>query len=147
MNIGAKTFTISSLPYYDSCSQIYSNILTINLEPQGPLKRLVRRINFPHLSPFTRHLQDNYPRCGLALISLRGFNYYNNYNNNFNCGNNLMTPNEVPDLITYLLSNGYLIDTQITNMLNQSEVKQTFQKMVFTVTYYGENQPNITYIR
>jgi len=143
MNIGAKTFTITSQPYYDPCSQCYLNILMVNFEPEGPLKRFVRRIHLPRLSPFSR---VDIKRCGLALMSLRGFGYGLDYN--ANCGNNIfMTPNDIPDLISYLNANGYLIDTQITNMLNQSEVKLTNQKTVFTVTYFGTNQPNITYIR
>jgi transketolase N-terminal domain/subunit len=58
-----------------------------------------------------------------------------------------MTPDEIPDLITFLIGNGYQIETQITNMLNQSELKLSNRKLGFTVTYYGGNQPNITYMR
>ena len=58
-----------------------------------------------------------------------------------------MTPDEIPDLITFLISNGYQIETQITNMLNQSDIKLTNRKLAFTVTYYGANQPKITYMR
>jgi hypothetical protein len=32
-------------------------------------------------------------------------------------------------------------------MLNQSELKLSNRKLGFTVTYYGGNQPNITYMR
>jgi hypothetical protein len=58
-----------------------------------------------------------------------------------------MTPNEMPDLITFLLGNGYQIETQLTNMLNQSDVKLTNQKTALIVTYYGGTSPNITYMR
>jgi transketolase N-terminal domain/subunit len=51
------------------------------------------------------------------------------------------------DLITFLISNGYQIETQITNMLNQSDIKLSNRKLGFTVTYYGGSQPNITYMR
>jgi hypothetical protein len=64
-----------------------------------------------------------------------------------NCGVELMSPDEIPDLISYLEANGYQIETQITNMLNQSQVKFENSKLAFTVTYYGKNQPNITYMR
>jgi hypothetical protein len=60
----------------------------------------------------------------------------------------LMTPNEMPDLITFLLANGYQLETQLTNMLNQSEVKIAGNKKIaFIVTYYESAQPNITYMR
>jgi hypothetical protein len=58
-----------------------------------------------------------------------------------------MTPNEIPDLISFLQANGYQIETQITNMLNQSEIKLSDKRLAFTATYYGDNQPNIMYMR
>ena len=58
-----------------------------------------------------------------------------------------MTPDEIPDLITFLMNNNYQIETQITNMLTQIEVKLTNRKIAFTVTYYDTNQPNVTYMR
>ena len=135
MNNGVKTFTITSQPFYDQYNECYKNILMVNAEPLGPLRRLIRRIKLSKLSPFQ---QDNqcYKKCGLALQSLRGslLNY--------------MTPDEIPDLITFLTGNNYQIETQITNMLNQSEIKLSNQKIGFIVTYYEPNQqPNITYMR
>jgi hypothetical protein len=58
-----------------------------------------------------------------------------------------MSPNEMPNLISFLLENGYQIETQLTNMLNQSSLKLTNKRVGFTATYYGENQPNFMYIR
>jgi hypothetical protein len=133
----SKTFTITSQPYYDQYNQCYKNILTVNIEPQGPIRKIVRQIKFPKLSPFQRESPCNpIPKCGLALHSI--------YNDGCN---GLMTPNEIPDLISFLIENGYQIETQLTNMLNQSEVKLSDKKIAFTVTYYGEKTPNITYMR
>ena len=148
---GIKTFTITSKPFYDQYNQCYKNILMVNAEPQGPIRRLVRRIQLPRLSPFSTSYKRegscySIPNCGLALQSLGGLGY--DVGNYGGCkGYDLMTPNEIPDLITFLIGNGYQIETQITNMLNQSELKQTNSKIAFTVTYYGANQPNITYMR
>ena len=134
---GMKTFTITSQPYYDQYNQCYKNILMVNVEPQGPLRRLVRRIKLPKLSPFqVEGTCNQIQKCGLAIQGL-----------NYSCNNNLMTPNEMPDLITFLFSNGYQIETQLTNMLNQSEIRLPDRRLVFTVTYYGVNQPNIMYMR
>lgn len=136
-----NTFTITSIPYYDSCSQCYLNILSINVEPQGPLKKFVRRINFPKLSPYKTDSPCNpINNCGLVLTNLM----INDYTN---CSNGLLTPNNIPELINFLLSNGYQIETQITNMLQNSQVKFSNNKLVLTATYYGTNQPNITYMR
>ena len=127
-----KTITITSQPFYDEYKQCYKNILTVNNVPYGPLNKLIRRIKFPKLSPFQREGPCSpIPKCGLALVNRE----------------KLMTPDDIPDLITFLLGNGYQLETQITNMLNQSELKLTNKKIAFTVTYYGVNSPNITYMR
>ena len=140
---GIKTFTITSQPFYDEYNKCYKNILMVNVEPLGPIRRIVRRIKLPRLSPFQREGPCNpIPQCGLALQSFLGTGCCK-----FNSGYNLMTPDEIPDLITFLIGNGYQIETQITNMLNQSEIKLSNKKLAFTVTYYDITQPNITYIR
>ena len=139
---GANTFTITSQPFYDQYNECYKNILTVNPEPRGPIRKIVRRIKLPKLSPFQREGPCNpIPQCALALQSL------NTCYNGCSKKNNLMTPDEIPELITFLFGNGYQIETQITNMLNQSEIKISNKKIAFTVTYYDSLQPNITYMR
>lgn len=131
MNQPFKTVTLSSQPYLDRINQCYKNIVTINLMPQGPLAQFVRRIQFPPLSEFKQpgpcsHINT----CGLALISL----------NNVcakNCSN-LMVVDEVPDLMSFLLSNGYKIDTSITKMFNTSDIRfqtENANKLICFVTY------------
>lgn len=147
---GIKTFTITSQPFYDQFNQCYKNIMMVNVEPQGPLRRLVRRIRLPRLSPFQREGPCNpIQQCGLA-IHRNGFDYLpNQYTGccKYNSGCDLMTPDQIPELISFLQANGYQIETQITNMLLQSEIKLSNQRLAFTVTYYGSNQPNIVYMR
>jgi hypothetical protein len=130
-----NTFTVTTQPYYDPHNQCYKNILMVNIEPQGPLRRFVRRIQLPRLSPFQKEGPCySVQKCGLAISG-------------FTNGCNLMTPDEIPILISFLQANGYQIETQITNMLNQSEVKINNKRVVFTVSYYGANQPSIVYMR
>ena len=142
-NRGAKTFTITSIPFYEQYNQCYKNILSINVEPQGPLRKLVKKTRLPRLSPFQTEGPCNpIPQCDLVIQSIgQGFCCTNN------SGYNLMTPDEIPDLISFLTQNGYQIETQITNMLVQSEIKLSNKRLVFSATYYGTNQPNITYMR
>ncbi len=138
-----NTFTISSIPYYNSYTQCYINVLSINIEPQGPLQKFVRRINFPKLSPYKVESTCNQNNnCGLVLTNL-GIQT----NNTNCCSTDLLTPNNIPELISFLLSNGYQIETQITNMLQNSPVKINNNKLILTATYYSSNQPNITYTR
>jgi len=51
-----------------------------------------------------------------------------------------MVVDEVPDLISYLVMNGYSVDTSITKMLNTSEIRfdnNLGNKLICFVTYNG----------
>lgn len=133
---GSKTVSLFSQPYLDTYNQCYKNIVVVNLKPQGPLGELVRFVKFPPLSEFKypapcSPLKD----CGLAVISLSGCSG--------NCGkfgSDLMVIDEVPDLISYLVSNGYTVDTSITKMFNNSDIRfdtNTGNKLICFVTYNG----------
>jgi hypothetical protein len=151
-----KTFTVTSQPFYDEYTTCYKNILMVNMEPLGPLRKFVRRIRMPRLS--TLHSGGYNPynngnsfgngiyQCGTGF-AIVNFLYGYNYGYNFNKGNHLMTPDQIPNLISWLLENGYQIDTQITNMLNNSELRSNNTRLAFTATYFGKNQPNIVYMR
>jgi dTDP-4-dehydrorhamnose 3,5-epimerase-like enzyme len=55
-------------------------------------------------------------------------------------GNDLMVVDEVPNLISYLVSNGYTVDTSITKMFNDSDIRfdtNTGNKLICFVTYNG----------
>ena len=130
MNNPVKTFTLFSQPYLDKHNQCYKNIVTINLIPQGPLAQLVRRVQFPPLSEFKQpgpcsHLKN----CGFALTTL---------NSSYNNCSELMIVDEVPNLMSFLLSNGYTIDTSLTKMFNTSDIRfqtENSNKIICLVTY------------
>ena len=126
--IESKTVSLFSQPYLDTYNQCYKNIVVVNLPPQGPLANLVVRVNFPPLSEFKQPGPCTpLKQCGLALVSLDG---------QFN--NGLMDVNEVPNLISFLVSNGYTVDTSITKMFNDSEISfnaNTGNKLICFVTY------------
>ena len=129
--INSKTVSLSSQPYLDTYNQCYKNIVVVNLPPQGPLADLVVRVNFPPLSEFKQPGPCTpLKQCGLALISLDG-------QCNKMCGG-LMDINEVPNLISFLVSNGYTVDTSITKMFNNSDISfdaNTGNKLICFVTY------------
>ena len=135
----AKTVSLFSQPYLDTYNKCYKNIVVINLPPQGPLGNLVKFVHFPRLSEFKQSapcspLKD----CGYALMSIDGCN--NGCGSSKNGGSELMVVDEVPNLISYLVSNGYSIDTSITKMFNTSDI--TFDtnignKLICFVTYNG----------
>ena len=122
-----KTVSLFSQPYLDTYNQCYKNIVVVNLPPQGPLRNLVRKVNFPPLSQFKQPGPCTpLKKCGYALISLCG-----------GC-NNLMVVDEVPNLISYLLSSGYKVDTSITKMFNSSELRfdtNNKNQLICVITY------------
>jgi hypothetical protein len=135
-----RTFTIISQPFYDQYCQQYKNILMVNIVPDGPLKPFVRKIQLPRLSQLQLNVLEE--KCGLVLTNFSNYNSCNGINGN------LMTPNEIPDLYSFLTANGYQIETQLTNMMNNSSVKLTPGKqIVCSATYYGNKQPNIVYMK
>ena len=133
MNRQAKTVTLFSQPYLDKFNQCYKNIVTINLIPQGPLAQFVRKVQFPPLSQFKQPGPcSRINNCGLALTAL---------NNICNKGcSGFMVVDEVPNLLSFLLSNGYSVNTSITKMLNTSDIRfetENANKIICVVTYNG----------
>lgn len=132
----AKTVSLFSQPFLDTYNQCYKNIVVLNLKPQGPLADLVRFVKFPPLSEFKQPGPCSpIKQCGYALMSLGACST--------GCGkfgSDLMVVDEVPTLISYLASNGYTIDTSITKMFNQSEIRfdtNTGNKLICFITYNG----------
>jgi hypothetical protein len=132
----AKTVSLFSQPFLDTYNQCYKNIVVLNLKPQGPLADLVRFVKFPPLSEFKQSGPCSpIKQCGYALMSLGGCST--------GCGkfgSDLMVVDEVPTLISYLASNGYTVDTSITKMFNQSEIRfdtNTGNKLICFITYIG----------
>ena len=141
-----RTFTIVSQPYYDQYCKQYQNILMVNVVPEGPLGHLIRRIQLPRLYREGSNY-NGIEGCGLAITNPFP-NPRNNFNNNNNCNNGLLTPNEIPDLYSFLTANGYQIETQLTNMMNQSAVKITpGRQIVCSATYFGDKQPSVVYMK
>jgi len=131
---GSKTFSLFSQPYLDTYNQCYKNIVVINLMPLGPLADIVRFVQFPPLSEFKQPGPCSpLKKCGLALMSLGS-------GCNIGCKSDLMVVDEVPDLISFLVNNGYTVDTSITKMFNNSEIRfdtNTGNKLICFITYNG----------
>lgn len=135
-SMASQTVSLFSQPYLDKFNQCYKNIVVVNLPPQGPLGNLITRVNFPALSEFKQSGPCNpLKQCGLALTSLNGY-----CSSGCKNGNNLMVIDEVPDLISFLVSNGYTVDTSITKMFNDSDIRfdtNTGNKLICFITYNG----------
>lgn len=118
-------YTLTTRVFLDRCSQQYKNIIMINQIPEGPLRPFVRRIRLPPLISRTMDSNSNYDEqyksCGFALFSFIGKSW--------------MTPDEIPDLFSFLYSNGYHIDTSITKMMNTGEVRLNNRNIICFFSY------------
>ena len=121
-----KTCTISCQPYLDRFQQCYINILTINMIPAGPLREKVVRIQTPPLSEFKAPGPCTPLKlCALALTSFC----------HGGCGGGLMRENEIPDLFSFLLANGYTINEGLTKLLAKNDTDN--QRTICFITYVG----------
>ena len=132
--LSSKTVSLFSQPYLDVYNQCYKNIVVVNLMPKGPLSEIVKYVKFPILSEFKSQTACNpFKQCGLALTSLNGCN-----SGCGKSGEDLMIVDEIPDLISYLVSNGYSVDTSITKMFNSSDIRfdtNNGNKLICFITY------------
>lgn len=102
-------YTLSGNPYYDPYLQCYKKILVLNKEPVGPLRQISCRIQNIPLSPFkARSVCCPQPNCIWALGSNK---------------NDLYCVDELPNVFQFLIDNNYIINTQITEMMERSSVK------------------------
>lgn len=99
-------YTLSTQPFLDHFNKCYKNIITIDREPHGPLKNIVRRILPPKLSVFS---YDNSccrsKTCVYALTS-------------FHDTSKLLCLEELDELFVFLSNNGYPIDNKLTKLIN-----------------------------
>ena len=115
-------YLLSSMPYLDQYNKCYKNILTINVEPNGPLKAIVRRINPSKLSVFQEQSSCCHNQtCYYAV-------------NSFHNPHELLCIDEIPQLFTFLLTNNYTIDNSLTKLMNKSSIKMTNPLLCF-ITY------------
>ena len=127
MSLGKEVYTISMTPYYDDRNQCYKNILIVNTMPSTPFKSLVKQINMPKLSEFQTY--DNccspFKKCVYAIYKVSS--------NHLKTSCEIMTPDDIPELYNFLLTNGYKIDASLTKMMNGSDIKMTNKLLCYVI--------------
>jgi len=119
MSIQSETYALYSKTYLDPYTKEYKNIITISSAPKGELSNLIRKTIFETLSRFKKR------EAGCSLL-FRSFKFYNE----------VMTLDELPELFTFLASNGYEIDTELTKMLNTNKnMIDNDQKLIAFIIY------------
>jgi len=102
----AYACAVNCVPFYDTRQQQYIKILCVNAAPTGPLAARVQLIRPPRLSGLGLGLGLGAGRCIHAITSCSGSG----------SGSGYMTPDDLPELFAFLVSNGYTVDTGLTKL-------------------------------
>ena len=112
-------YTLTSQPFLDQQNECYKNIITVNQKPEGPLANITRRIHAPKLSPFKENSS-----CCPQNNCIYGITKIDN-------PMELMCISDLPNLFTFLSNNGYVVDTSMTKMMNESKVQMDNSLLCF----------------
>ena len=101
----SKTFVLYSQPYLNTLGETYTNIITINSIPDGPLAQRITRISMRALSKF-QNPSEFYgaTTCALGIRSPRS-----------HIG--IVTIDELDDLLISMTEDGYIPNKMMTNMI------------------------------
>ena len=114
-----STYSFLSRPFYNSSQQCYQKVISVTPAPKGALSKICKRVSFDKMSPFDQPTCcENVNRCGYLLIDP-----------NNHC--NYASIDDLASIFTWLVNNGYTIDTSITNMMTQSQVRMSFPIICF----------------
>jgi len=145
---------ISTQMYLNSRTRQYEHVVTIDRMPEkahanDALYHMVRAIRPPSLSPF--HVNSG----GYVGHGGYGGSDYNDYYScessvmyalrsltRFGDSSSLMRPSEMPRLFSLLMSDGYVIDTKITRMMNGGSMCPTDQVGSELICYISR-QPTV----
>lgn len=106
-------------PILENCSQEYKNVLTIEKMPQGPLQNLVTQINTQKLSSFKN---TNSPcNCKYVLHKIDSGFY--------------MDEDDITNLFSFCIENGYKIDNDITKLLLKTRINKDNKKLVCVICH------------
>uniref|UniRef100_A0A6C0C5A3 Uncharacterized protein n=1 Tax=viral metagenome TaxID=1070528 RepID=A0A6C0C5A3_9ZZZZ len=102
-------YRISSEVYLDRFNECYKNIIVISPRPQdASLNSITKSITREKLSPF-QELSPCYPKCVYAFVHPK------------KC--ELLCVDNIAILFGFLTANGYTINTDLTKIMQDSDVK------------------------
>ncbi len=122
-------YSLVSIPFYDHITQCYKKVIKLNkLPPQNsPLHQIIKNVGYIKLSPF--QTAGDFSGCNGGGGSGGGgccgniSQCCNIIITKINDKHHLMCIDEIPSLFEFLLTNGFVIDTSITKMMQNSNVK------------------------
>lgn len=100
----------------DSYSQTYLQVITLSSMPSGPLASMVKMIHLPKVSSFvvTNYNELQHNNCSYILSRYPIFSCKNT--------SNYMFSDDIPAVFSYLTNNGYIIDKDISKIINNSHI-------------------------
>ena len=116
-------------PYYDNHNEQYINIVTINKRPDGAPSNYVNNIKFNRLSKYGGFNNSRIctPLCVYAIknIIMTG------------CNNlNLLSPENIDELVAFLVENNYTIDKDLTKIMNNNKINLiNGKRLLFYIRY------------
>ena len=128
-------YSLVSIPYYDHLTQCYKKVVKLSHAPpsDSPLNAIIRRVGPIRLSPF--QVNSAFSGCsgGGGGGGGGGSGGCSGCGNTSQCCNLLITSlqdkthlmciDDIPTLFSFLVTNGFTIDTSITKMMQNSNVK------------------------
>lgn len=99
-------YTLTIEPYLNRHTKQYQNIIVVDNMPIGPLQKFVTRYMPQKLSPF--YDVNETPQCKYAIIARQNKDF--------------VTDAELPALLSFLNSNGYVVDSQTTKVIQKSNI-------------------------
>ena len=144
MESSASPFTTSRTnvmylePVLNSYYKTYQNVITFSQCPVGPIKDMVTTMTPPKLSSFQTPPGSSYAQTASPFFNPgygRGINsgcvnvlmrYPTGAGGSYSaapkCTDAYMGADDIPSVLSYLMENGYKVDTSMTKMLQNSEI-------------------------
>lgn len=111
--------------YLNPLSKEYETILVLDRHPMEntELRELLKPIRLPPLSPFKPRSKIS---CGSGTMvyAIRSLRWENGKQQSWR----LMSPDELPLLVSFLASNGYIINTELTKMIQSGPIGNMIAK-------------------
>ena len=111
-----ECYSLSARPFYNSVNQCYTKVLEIDRQPPNSalINKIIKQKTYHRLSPFDQYgICDKPKLCGYVVV-------------NPNDPTQNSTIDDIPTIFTWLMQNGYVVNTAITDMMNGSSVKTSY---------------------
>lgn len=117
VSMSTKTFALYIEPILEPTTKEYKSVLTVDREPDGPLKTCVIQAKLPELSSFKYPYDTG---CSYYLTKYPGTKTF-------------MYREDIPKVFAFLESNGYVINAALTKMYRGHVVRS--KELVCVINY------------